>query len=252
MAKEKEAKVEAPEVEPKPEEQKEEVKPEEGKPQVTREEYEQLRTELQTADGRWKTAQGIISKLQEDNESLKDNQELWKVLIGMNAERKGISEEESEQDLQKNRPDFMQQFNTVQQAIDAKHAQKKINSYRSTVEDELGLKEGDDDYEVIQSLVLKGKYDKADKKIAAIKAKKTEQPEVKGAKVETEEERVNRLADEKLKEKMIEKGLLTPEGAEPSAGGQTFTRQQIADMPMDEYEKNKPAIDKARKEGRIK
>ena len=41
--------------------------------------------------------------------------------------------------------------------------------------------------------------------------------ETKEGKKETEDERVNRLAEEKLKEKMIEAGLLTSEGGTPSA-----------------------------------
>jgi len=259
MAEKPEAKEETPIVEPKPEAKEPEVKPEGEKPQpVTREEYEQLRAELQTADGRWKTAQGVINKQKDEIESLKDNQELWKVLIGMNAERKGISEEESEQDLQRNKPDFMQQFNVVQQTIDAKHAQKKINSYRSIVEDELGLKEGDDDYEIIQSHVLKGKFDKADKKIAAIKAKKTEQPEVKGAKVETEEERIERLADEKLKAKMIKEGFLTPEVSEPSASGNRIPtdkdkfREWVDGLTTEEFRERKKEINEMMAKGLIK
>jgi len=218
MAKEPEAKEQEPVavVEPKPEEKVEEVKPVE-KPQATKEDIEQLRTELQKADGRWQSAQGVISKQKEEIDSLKDNQELWKVLIGMRAQEMGVSEEEAAQDIQKKKPDLMQQFNIAQQGLEAKRKQTRVDSYRSIVEDELGLKEEDDDYEVIQSLVLKGKFDKADKRIAAVKAKKTEQPESKKAKVETEEERIERKADEKLKAKMIEKGLLTPEGAEPSA-----------------------------------
>lgn len=219
MAKETEAKQEQPvAVEPaKQEAEVEEVKPIE-KPQVTREEYEQLRTELQAMDGRWKGAQGIISKQKEEMENLKDNQELWKVLIGMRAQEMGVSEAQAEEDLQKKKPDLMQQYNIAQQNLESRRRQTKINSYKSIVEEELGLKEEDDDYEVIQSLVLKGKFDKADKRIATIKANKIEQPKSKEGQVGTEDERIERLADEKFKAKMIEKGLLTAEGAEPSAG----------------------------------
>ncbi|MCJ7828244.1 MAG: hypothetical protein MUP81_00690 [Dehalococcoidia bacterium] len=74
-----------------------------------------------------------------------------------------------------------------------------------------------------------------------------------GEKMETEEEKVNKLVEERLKAKMIEKGLLTPEGGEPSAaGGHTFTAEQIRKMSTDEYAKLQPEINKARREGRIK
>lgn len=94
-------------------------------------------------------------------------------------------------------------------------------------------------------------YDKALRKVEEAVSKII--PKEVDKKVETEEVKVERLVNERLKQKMVEKGLLAPEGGEPSAaGGRTFTRQQIADMPMTEYAKNKEAIDQAMREGRIK
>jgi hypothetical protein len=211
-AKDAEVQVEAP----KPAE--EEVIPEQ-KPQESNEAYEQrlakLEEDLKTSNSRWQSAQGIINKQKEEIESLRDNQELWKMLIGMRAQEMGSSEAEAEQDLQKKKPDFMQQANMVEKQLEAKRIQSKINSYRSTVEDELGLKPGDDDYETIQAFVIAGKFDRADKKIAAIKASKSDNPEPK--KGETEAERIERLAEEKKNAYLKEKGLLTSEGGEPSA-----------------------------------
>jgi hypothetical protein len=221
----------------KPETKEPEVKPEAEKPQVSKEEYEQLQADFRKAQSQWETAQGIINKQNEKIESLESNQELWKVLIGMNAERKGISEEESEVDLQKSKPNLLQQFNMAEQKIEVNRLKKKIESYQPVVEQELGLKPGDDDYETIHAFVIAGKFDRADKKIAAIKAKKTEQPESKEAKVEekkTEEKSVDEIVEAKLKEKMIEKGLLTPEGVEPSAtatGSLAKIAQEYAENP---------------------
>jgi hypothetical protein len=214
-----ETKETAPVVEPKPGDKEEEVKPEGEKPQpVTREEYEQLLGRLEKSDSRWETAQGIISKQKDEITTLKDNQELWKVLIGMRAQEMGVSEAEAEQDLQRKKPNFMQTAAYVERNLEAKRHREKVNTYRSTVEEDLGLNPADEDYQTIQAFVNTGNFKAADKKIAALKAKKTEQPESqKGKSGETEDERIERLAEEKLHKKLEEKGLLTPEGGEPSA-----------------------------------
>lgn len=44
----------------------------------------------------------------------------------------------------------------------------------------------------------------------------------------------------------------TDSGGGGGSGGRTFTRQQVADMPLDEYAKNKDAIEKAQAAGKIK
>ena len=248
MGKEQEAAKEETKVEPKPEDKKEATPTPPEKPEgVTKEEYERLQAELQTADGRWKTAQGTINKLQEKIQGLEDNQELWKVLIGMNAERQGISEAESAEDLKKRRPDLLQQYQIVEQRQQSRRAQEKVNSYRSTVEGELGLNPADEDYQIIQAYVNTGNFNAADKKIAAVKAKRTEQPEGKESKSDTEDQKVER----RVKEELEKRGLLTPEGGEPSAAGKpTFTRDQIADRKF--YFEHKDEILEAQKEGRIK
>jgi len=249
-----EAKEETVEVEPKPVAGRE---PEE-KPQATEEELERLRTELQekdtklqSADGRWQTAQGIINELKGKVQALEDNQELWKMLVGMNAENRGISEEASEQELQKNKPNLIQTADYLEKSLEAKRFKRKYDSYGPVVE-ELGLKPGDDDYEVIRSFAATGQWGKADKKIAALKASKTEQPKSeKGKAVESE---LPEEEEEKIAKKYLQKkGLLKSEGGEPSAGGgQTFTRQQIENMSTADYAKNKEAIDAALRAGRVK
>jgi hypothetical protein len=241
MAKKEEVKEPTTEVEPKPEEPKE---PEAKVEQASKEELEQLRTELQKAEGRWQSAQGVISKQNTEIQALKDNQELWKVLIGMRAQEMGVSEEEAEQDIQKKKPDFMQQYSMMEQRLEQKRLREKVDSYQAITEEELGLKPGDEDYDVIQAFVRSGNWKKADKKIESLKSKKTEQPEEKKVdeKKETEEERIERLADEKKKAWLLEKGYVTPEGAEPSAPspkGFAKIEQDYADglISTAEYEK---------------
>ena len=73
---------------------------------------------------------------------------------------------------------------------------------------------------------------------------------------ETKGEKKASLSDddkEELERQFMEKhGLLKSETGGPSGGGRTFTREQIAAMPIEEFESLKPEIDKARKEGKIK
>jgi hypothetical protein len=225
-----------------------EIKPEELKA-PTKEEIEQARSEALKFEQNWKDAQRVISKKDEEIQSLKDNQELWKAVIAVVAEKKGISEEEAETQIQQRKPNLLQQFDQIEQRRMQKQYLEKVNSYKARVEGELNLRPGDDDYDIIQSLVVAGKFDKADKRIEAIKAKSSKPQPTSEEPKETEEERVAR----KAKELLIKEGLLAPEGGQPSAGGgQVFTKEQIKNMPIKEYEELKPEIDKARKEGRIK
>lgn len=88
-------------------------------------------------------------------------------------------------------------------------------------------------------------------------AEKLPKPETKEGKKETEEERINRIAEEKLKEKMIEAGLLTSEGGQPSGGGGVITRESIAEgmskpKSAKELQKDADEVFKAFKEGKIK
>lgn len=119
-----------------------------------------------------------------------------------------------------------------------------------------GLTKKSPELETAGLLYSMGRYDESVKKVREAVAQH-EPPETKEGKeekkvTETEEERIERLAKEKSDAFLEEKGLLTPEGGEPSAGGQSFTKQQIIDMPPDEFVKNQEAINKARREGRIK
>lgn len=91
------------------------------------------------------------------------------------------------------------------------------------------------------------------KEVIAKHQPKTEEGKKVDEKKETEEERIERLAEEKYQEKLEAKGLKTPEGGEPSGGGgETFTVQQIADMSPEEFEEKQEAINKARRGGNIK
>jgi hypothetical protein len=69
---------------------------------------------------------------------------------------------------------------------------------------------------------------------------------------ETEEQRIERLVQERLKETLKKNGELNAEKGSPSGNTKTFTRQQINAMPLDEYKANRQAIAEAQAAGRIK
>jgi len=92
----------------------------------------------------------------------------------------------------------------------------------------------------IRSLIRAGDLDLADRKInKAAKAKET--TTIK--KEETEEQRIERLATEKLQKELEKRGLLTSETNHPSGGN--LTKQQA----MERYIKGEISADEAKKAG---
>jgi chromosome segregation ATPase len=202
--------------------------PEEGKTaevlETKNEDVEQLRGELQKMEQNLKSAQGVTKKQSQELEELRgklneavSSRDTYQALIGLVSQQTGRSEEDIETEVQAKKPDLIKQAQAIvqQQELRRQQAQlaDKVNSYRKTVE-ELGLKETDAAYKRIRAFAQSGDFGSADEEIEALKAKPQEPAKETG---ETEDERVNRLAEEKLKKTLIEKGLLTPEGGEPSA-----------------------------------
>ena len=77
----------------------------------------------------------------------------------------------------------------------------------------------------------------------------------------TNQEEVKKLAEQMLKEalpvaleqRMKEMGLTTGGAGSPSgSSGRSFTREQIRNMPMDEYKEKLPEINEAIRQGRVK
>ena len=98
-----------------------------------------------------------------------------------------------------------------------------------------------------------GDFERAHRKLDRIKIPPKEGKEKtvkKGVRLED-------LSDEdkeELKRQVYENDelLKSPKGEPSGAGQMTFTREQIRDMSIEEFERLKPEIDKARKEGKIK
>lgn len=126
-----------------------------------------------------------------------------------------------------------------------RETQETISGYQKRVE-VLGLTEDSEDYLDIKDWVESGKYPRAEVRLKKLeKGKPVEKPK------ETEDERVNRLVEEKLRAEMEKKGMLSSDTGSPSGSGgkPTFTEAQIADREF--YEANREEILKAYKEGRI-
>jgi hypothetical protein len=87
----------------------------------------------------------------------------------------------------------------------------------------LGLKDESDEYLEIKELATRGTplaLDLAERKIARLEESK--KPAEPSAPKESEEARIERLAEEKARKKLEESGLLKPEGGSPSASGGTY------------------------------
>ena len=69
---------------------------------------------------------------------------------------------------------------------------------------------------------------------------------------ETEEQRIERIAEEKSRKSLRDRGLLKTEAGGGTGGRKgTFTRQQIAAMSDEEYQKNRPAIEAQVRQGNL-
>jgi chromosome segregation ATPase len=188
------------------------------------EDVEQLRGELQKMEQNLKSAQGVTKKQSQELEELRgklneavSSRDTYQALIGLVSQQTGRSEEDIETEVQAKKPDLKKVADELvaRQELKRKQAEfkTKFDSYGPKVQ-ELGLKPEDKAFKRILALASVGDWESADEEIEALKAKPQEPVKETG---ETEDERVNRLAEEKLKKTLIEKGLLTPEGGEPSA-----------------------------------
>jgi len=155
------------------------------------------------------------------------------------------------------KPDIVEKFKKIETETKARQAltqtQQRIAEYEEKTE-ALGLTEGDIPYWKIKDLVVHGKFDEADKYIVSMpKTEQKPQTEKKDVKVETEEERINRMAEEKSRKYLEDNGLLKAEKAAPGGASSSFyTKDQIAQMDEATYAKNRADIQKAIDAGRIK
>jgi len=229
----------------------------------TAEEVEQLRSELQgkisQMEENWKSAQRLVSKRDDENKQLRDeaadreaDRELNKALIGALAERRGEPEGEFEEEVKRRQPDLVkiyQDQETKREQLLQKRRydelSQKVDSYRKEVEG-LGVTEKDEEYDIIRAFAQTGQWDKADAVIEKVKKAKSEKSTTPK---ESEEERVERLAEEKYRKKLEGEGLLEAETGGPSASANSwveFEKNYVAGkVSLEDYE------ERARKEGKL-
>lgn len=171
--------------------------------------------------------QALESKI----ESLAETQ---KLLAAYLAERESGSANDFEEAKATRKPDLLKQFEeleTKRKANEAEAQQKaQIEQFTSVVSGyeqravALGLTENDEAYWDIKGLVETA-YGRPDNlRRADIKLKKLEEGKV--AKTETEEQRIDRMVEERLRKKMDETGMLKPEGGAPSGTSSSFKQTE--------------------------
>jgi len=180
---------------------------------------------------------------------IQDLKEQMKLVAAYVATSAGEEEESLIEPAPKKKEDLLQKFDQLEKERQAKAQQeqfiKQVAEYQKRTVD-LGLTEEDEDYWEIGDLVTMGSFRRAD-----IKLKKLENAEKE--KEPVGEKDIDKLAEEKKREWLVEKGYLTSDTGLPAgAAGRTYTREQIAKMSTAEYAKNKEDIDNALRENRVK
>ncbi len=202
-----------------------------------------------------KSYKGLQTKLNKVNEELGKRgltdtrldtlEQTQRILVAMLSEKENINLDEIPDGK---KTDYIKQFDDVIQTQKAKAQQDeltgKVKDYQTKTE-ALKLDPQSEEYLEIRDLVIDGKFERADRKIAKLEKTVEEEP-----KIDLEAERT-KIHGEELKKILIERGELDAETGQPSGGG-GFSREALAEMSFEEFEKNQAEINKARREGRIK
>jgi len=214
-----------------PEEQ-EAIVEEEPKPQVTIEELQKQLTELQETSQRnednWKNEVRVKTKkdteIQQLREKLSGNEsqsDMIKALIAMMASQKNQLTDEFAEEVKAQQPDLMKQYEQIVEASAKKRQLDNMMSRIRTVQERteaLGLQ--GDDYDVVRAFAEAGQFDKAETRLDRLEAaKQTKPPE---APRESDDDRVERLAAERLKAELDRRGLLTQDTGSPSASATRY------------------------------
>lgn len=170
-----------------------------------------LKQEQRTTGGQSTTIQRLREQL-EGNESQSD---MVKALVAMMASQKNQPTEEFTEEVKAQQPDLLKQYEKIVAASDKKRQLDRVTNRIKTVQertDALGLQ--GEDYDIVRAFAEAGQFDKAEARLDKLaEVKQTKPPEPK----EGEDERVERLATERLKAELEKRGLLTQDTGGPSA-----------------------------------
>ena len=217
----------------------------------------ELQTLRETVKQKEDSYKGLQTKLNQVNKELKERsvsqsrldtlEQTQRILVAMMAERENITN--IDEIPQEKKTDYLKKFDEVINGRKQAEFTAQVRDYQERTE-ALKLDPNSEEYEEIKDLVLEGKFARADKKIAKLEAvKETEMPEPK---IDLEAERT-KIREEERKKLLIERGELNAETGQPTGTSlRNFTREQIKNMSLADYAKNKDAIEAAREAGRIK
>lgn len=206
-----------------------------------KEETVKLTNELEAA----RKGQATLSQsLKKREEALNQQAELRNELKALNerttllaayiSEAKGEPPTGFEEAQATRKPDLLKQFEELEakRKADADKANQQaqleqftevVSGYQKRVE-ALGLTENDETYWDIKGLV-ETSFNRPDNlRRAEIKIKKLEEAKNVAKPTETEEQRIDRLVEERLRKKMEETGMLKPEGGTPSVASSAFEK----------------------------
>jgi uncharacterized coiled-coil protein SlyX len=162
-----------------------------------------------------------------DIQALKDQQQ---ILIALAAEGRAA---ENTDDLEPgDKASLLQKFQNLTKQQEAKRVG---NQYRLKVEN-LGLTEDDPEYWDIYKDVSSGLFKAADVKLKRIEKSREQEKTVatKEEPKESDEERINRLAEEKFNQMVKEKGLDHSDAGGATGGGSKLTADKVRKMSKGE------------------
>ena len=211
-------------------------------------ELENIRELAKKQEELWKNEQRVNSRKEAELQRLKTqmqdrqaSEETLKAMMELIAEEKGQKEEEFGETFEKRKPNLVQQWEKRQKELEAKRIREEYNLRANEVwgkaTAEVGLTPDNEDYWEIQNFLKTGQIERAEVKINKLTAVKAAPPPAKPQETpkETEEERINRLVEEKLRQRMESDGLLVSETGTPSAANNTRSQlyKELAEGEMD-------------------
>lgn len=222
---------------------------EQPKPEVTVEQLQEqlsvIQRERETFETNWKNEQRVKSKkdqeIQRLREQLTSNESqssINKALIAMMASQKSQSSDEFEAEVKTKQPDLMKQYEQIVTEATKKQELARATSQIRAIQERteaLGIK--GDDYDVIRAFATAGEYDKAEARLDRLENTKPPEPK------ESDDVRIERLANERAKAILLEKGVLNQDTGAPSASATSTGRA------YDQYARGEITIEEAKRKG---
>lgn len=200
---------------------------------TAQDEVTKIKAELEGKDKGLRTAHQTLTekdrKIKEQadiNARLDGFEDTQKILIAMMQEKGTVSDEEV---TSEKKTDYLKQYDEIlkkqREARKTASAQAEQEEYATKAQAiysraQEAFKDDIDELDKVVNNLDKGRLDMAETRVS--KAEGKANPEPKESKKETEEQRVDRLADEKYNKRLEDEGLLHTETALPSGRSRTM------------------------------